>query len=94
MLCRCEIFSQNSIWSIDVAFWDSRSVRMWYGLTGCGTAGRSRGNKKSAPGGGALCKGIVRRRQYILSYIDCDLSYFRSESDAALTPMLKLHERW
>lgn len=50
MLCRREIFSQNSIWSIDVAFWDSRSVRMWYGLTGCGTAGRSRGNKKSAPG--------------------------------------------
>lgn len=32
--------------------------------------------------------------QYMLSYIDCVLSYFRSESDAALTPMLKLHERW
>lgn len=31
--------------------------------------------------------------QYMFSYMDCDLSYFRSESDAALTPMLKLHER-
>ena len=28
--------------------------------------------------------------QYMLSYMDCDLSYLRSESDAALTPMLKL----
>ena len=30
----------------------------------------------------------------MLSYIDCDLSYFRSDSEAAFTPMLKLHERW
>ena len=30
----------------------------------------------------------------MLSYIDWLLSYFRSESDAALTPMLKLQLRW
>lgn len=41
---------------------------------------------KSAENGYAAC-------QYMFSYMDCDLSYFRSESDAALTPMLKLHER-
>ena len=33
-------------------------------------------------------------RQYILSYIDWLLSYLRSESDAAFTPMLKLQLRW
>lgn len=48
----------------------------------CETGRRRRAGAKR----GAAC-------QYMFSYMDCDLSYFRSESDAALTPMLKLHER-
>ncbi len=43
-----------------------------------------------------MAVGIPNRtewNQYMLSYIDCDLSYLRSESDAAFTPMLKLQLR-
>ena len=59
---------------------------------GAGQGAAGRGMRRSAA---RIYKYVCVRGwgQYMFSYMDCDLSYFRSESDAALTPMLKLHDR-